>query len=414
MEFVTQIMVAVMVPEEGQDNSIESHMPGLVNLKALRDSENEIYFAKLKKHSELQTLYQLGGQAAAGVASPLPKQVIVGRRGFIYYIGPLLDDDQFSSLVTKHIRDTSFGIDNARHYKTLARASVPNKFEVNSIFRFCKTFEKQFTQEMQRLIEYKLQITERTTYFADESEDKEYECSLLFVSAADQAEQLGRLHRAVLDLEKAESVQVDLLWKSFADLPLLDEEHMDKLLPLGQDGKALAICSRCTVMIRPEELVGLCRQCDTPQLFCEKCTLWNRDAYQQFHNHYQRTQISDAKHCLMLVASLDTLASKQAVLRYSKVGNLLNQLYHEGARATEEGHFKERRFTDMTFNENCETCGIEIEFLMFICLGCRGRVLCEDCYFKQLKDKSIIDGAEHNYRHVFLRVYDYQNPAVKF
>ena len=40
-------------------------------------------------------------------------------------------------------------------------------------------------QEMQHLIEYKLQITERTTYFADESEDKEYECSLLFVSAAD-------------------------------------------------------------------------------------------------------------------------------------------------------------------------------------------------------------------------------------
>jgi len=95
MEFVTQIMVAVLVPEEGQDNSIESHMPGLVNLKALRGSENEIYFVKLKKHSELQTLYQLGGQAAAGVANPLPKQVIVGRRGFIYYIGPLLEDSHF-------------------------------------------------------------------------------------------------------------------------------------------------------------------------------------------------------------------------------------------------------------------------------------------------------------------------------
>ena len=84
----------------------------------------------------------------------------------------------------------------------------------------------------------------------------------------------------------------------------------------------------------------------------------------------------------MLVASLDALVNKQAVLRYSRVENLLNQLYHEGIRATEEGHFKERRLTDLTFNENCDTCGVEIEFLMFICLGCRGFVLCEECYFK--------------------------------
>ena len=160
-------------------------------------------------------------------------------------------------------------------------------------------------------------------------------------------------------------------------------------------------------MIAPDELVGLCRQCDSPQLFCEKCTLRNRDAYHEFHNHYQRTQISDHTHCLVLVASLDTLANKQAVLRYSKVGNLLNQLYHEGVRATEAGHFKERRFTDLTFNENCEGCGVEIEFLMFTCLGCRACVLCEECYFKQLKEKQEIDGEEHNYRHAFLRVFDY-------
>ena len=73
MQFVKQIVVAVLVPEEGQDNSIDSHMPGLVNLIAIRDSESDIYFVKLKKHSELQTLYQLGGQAAAGVRDPLPK-----------------------------------------------------------------------------------------------------------------------------------------------------------------------------------------------------------------------------------------------------------------------------------------------------------------------------------------------------
>ena len=70
------------------------------------------------------------------MSNPLPKQVIVGRRGFIYYIGPLLDDDQFCGLVTAHIKDTSFGIDNARHYKALAHPAPTNKFEINSLFRF--------------------------------------------------------------------------------------------------------------------------------------------------------------------------------------------------------------------------------------------------------------------------------------
>ena len=52
-KYVKQILIAVLVPEEGQDNSIKSNMAGLVNLKSLRDSESDIYFIKLKKHSEL-------------------------------------------------------------------------------------------------------------------------------------------------------------------------------------------------------------------------------------------------------------------------------------------------------------------------------------------------------------------------
>ena len=83
-------------------------------------------------------------------------------------------------------------------------------------------------------------------------------------------------------------------------------------------------------------------------------------------------------------------------------------------RATEGGHFKERVFTDITFNESCEYCGTEIEFLMFMCLGCRGLVLCEECYWKQLRERRDVLGEEHNHRHVFLRVYDYQNAAIKF
>ena len=49
---------------------------------------------------------------------PLPKQVIVGRRGFIYYIGPLLDNQSFKSNIEKHMKDTSFGIENKRDFKS--------------------------------------------------------------------------------------------------------------------------------------------------------------------------------------------------------------------------------------------------------------------------------------------------------
>ena len=66
----------------------------------------------------------------------------MGRRGFIYYIGPPLDDRQFSKLITTHIKDTSFGIDNARNFKSFEESKTSSKFEVNTIFRFCKTFEK--------------------------------------------------------------------------------------------------------------------------------------------------------------------------------------------------------------------------------------------------------------------------------
>ena len=82
---------------------------------------------------------------------------------------------------------------------------------------------------------------------------------MLFVSSEDKKDKLGRLHHAVLDLEKMESVQVNLLWKSFQDLPLLDDEQFEKLFPIGQDGTALGICNRCTHMINQDELVGFCR-----------------------------------------------------------------------------------------------------------------------------------------------------------
>ena len=148
------------------------------------------------------------------------------------------------------------------------------------------------------MIEYKLEITERTTYFTDETDPTEYECKMLFVSTEDKAEHLVRLHKIVQDLERLKTVNVNVNWKCFLNLPLMSAEHAVKKFPLGTDGNVLAICDRCTSMIDYHEVVGLCNQCDTPKIYCEKCTFMNRDQYQKFHNHYQRTQITDHKHCL--------------------------------------------------------------------------------------------------------------------
>jgi len=100
---------------------------------------------------------------------------------------------------------------------------------------------------------------------------------------------------------------------------------------------------------------------------------------------------------------------ERAVLRFSKINNTLNEKYTEGERATKEGDYTEA-FSDLTFNETCDQCTVEIEFLMFVCLGCRSCTLCENCFFKQRREKVKIDGEnnrEHTYRHCFMRVFDY-------
>lgn len=155
--------------------------------------------------------------------------------------------------------------------------------------------------------------------------------------------------------------------------------------------------------------------------------------------------------------SLRSLHQKKAILRYPDVSNDLNCLYQEGLKATEDGHYKERRFPDLSFAQPCDECGVEITFIMFTCLGCRNMSLCEPCYFRQLQieeepsdessicesersrsvsplagDAHLIYAArnlkmqkrapikrrqtmkEHTKNHVFLRSYDYQEQKVHF
>ena len=130
----------------------------------------------------------------------------------------------------------------------------------------------------------------------------------------------------------------------------------------------------------------MCRQWeDGPRLYCQACVFKNRDNYQEFHNHYWRTQLTDHLHCMEVVDSLRSLHQKKAILRYPEVSNDLNDLYKEGLKATKDGHYKEREFPDLSFAQPCDDCGVEITFIMFTCLGCRNMSLCEPCYFRQLQ-----------------------------
>ena len=119
-----------------------------------------------------------------------------------------------------------------------------------------------------------------------------------------------------------------------------------------------------------------------PRVFCQECVFKARDEYKRFHNHYWRTQMTDHTHSLMLINKLETLTSREAVLRKPHVTNVLNDIYEEGLKAHSANHFLERHFVDLTFGASCDGCKKEIEFLLFVCLGCRNYSICEKCYFK--------------------------------
>ena len=101
--------------------------------------------------------------------------------GLIYYIGPLLTHAEFQTALAEHIQDTSLGLNDNRAFKIEPR--FIDRLEVNRIYQFCKGFEEQFSREIRHLLEYKVQLTDRTTYFVeDEASQKEYECHFTFLA----------------------------------------------------------------------------------------------------------------------------------------------------------------------------------------------------------------------------------------
>ena len=104
---MTQYTIGIFISEDASDNSTEGTLPGLVGLRQKRNSANQIYFKKLSRKDELQTLYQLGGSGVGGtdkgMHNSMPRQVIIGRLGLIYYIGPLLTQKDMAEQISNHI-----------------------------------------------------------------------------------------------------------------------------------------------------------------------------------------------------------------------------------------------------------------------------------------------------------------------
>ena len=107
IQYVKQYTIGIFLAEDASDNSIDGVLPGLVGLRARRQSANDIYFRRLGRNDELQTLYQLGGQGVGstnlGMHNAMPRQVIIGRMGLLYYIGPLLTEAELLQQIENHI-----------------------------------------------------------------------------------------------------------------------------------------------------------------------------------------------------------------------------------------------------------------------------------------------------------------------
>ena len=82
---------------------------------------------RLKKEDEFRTLYKLtttlcsvtGKKSKSGIKSEesMPKHVVIGRRGHVYYIGPMLNNKDLQHLVQQSISDNSFAVDIIRNFK---------------------------------------------------------------------------------------------------------------------------------------------------------------------------------------------------------------------------------------------------------------------------------------------------------
>ena len=111
---------------------------------------------KIKQDDDISTLYKL--------VNSLPLQVIVGRRGHIRYIGDPLSQQKYEELVVSHIADSKVAVDVVKNFKVTERNI--NESEVRQFKMWCHLFEREYAELLHLLLEYKIELTEQTTYYA--------------------------------------------------------------------------------------------------------------------------------------------------------------------------------------------------------------------------------------------------------
>lgn len=118
--------------------------------------------------------------------------------------------------------------------------------EVNRIYQFCKGFEELFAAEIKHLLEYRVQLTDRTTYYAEnDASQKEYECQFTFLAEEKRQNFLKDLANRVKDLKNLRTIDVVIDWRVLKDPSFITDDEFDALLPVGPSGTRVGICGQC-------------------------------------------------------------------------------------------------------------------------------------------------------------------------
>ena len=78
------------------------------------------------------------------------------------------------------MNESAYGTEKLQNFKV--EQSSLNRLEINNLLNFCKTFEMRFSEELKDLIEYKMEIVERTTFYVQKAAIREFTANMLFVT----------------------------------------------------------------------------------------------------------------------------------------------------------------------------------------------------------------------------------------
>jgi Zn finger protein HypA/HybF involved in hydrogenase expression len=156
-------------------------------------------------------------------------------------------------------------VEKLRDFK-VAESSL-NLLELSNLINFCKTFEKRFAPELINLIEYKMEIVERTTYYVQRLAIREFVANMLFVTTKRNLPKLAEIKSTLAALESIKSAKVHVHWKIFEAQPIIPTSIVNKIAIKSDKGLNF-ICNNCQLKIEEDQCVGVCRQCNPVRIFC--------------------------------------------------------------------------------------------------------------------------------------------------